>query len=399
MIDEVATATWLDREARRVLDFPREPFPPEGGAYWLDDDGSPRPDLPVYTWITARTAYVYSLAHLARIPGAAFRAEVALRGLAGPLRDPVSGGWVESADPGSTDKTAYAHASVLLATTTALRAGIPGARELFEEALAIVDTHFWDDHHGMSRDTLSRDWSHCSSYRGLNANMHFVEAFLAVPEHEAPGIRDRALGICRRVAGWAGENDGRLPEHFDEQWMPLLELGRDAPADPFRPYGSTPGHGFEWARLLAGAAVDAGAADRPWLQDAAIALYDRAARDGWARDGHPGFVYTVDWTGEPVVDQRLFWVAAEAVAAAEVLLRATGEPRYETDRTAWWRYIAEYLVDAERGSWIHELDARNRPASTIWSGKPDLYHAYQACIIPGLPLASSVLAGVELAHG
>lgn len=398
MIDEIATATWLDAEARRLLDFPREPFPPDGGAYWLDDDGRPRRDLPVHTWISARTAYVYGLAALARMPDAATRSEIALRGLAGPLRDAVHGGWVESSAWDSTDKTAYAHASVLLAAVTALRAGVPGARASFAEALALVDRHLWDDRAGMSRDTMSRDWSESSPYRGLNANMHLVEAFLAVPEHEAPGIRARALGICRRAADWAAGNGWRLPEHFDEHWNPLLELGRDRPADPFKPYGSTPGHGFEWSRLLAGAATEAAPADRPWLLEAAVALYDRSARDGWARDGSPGFVYTVDWSGEPVVGQRLFWVAAEAVSTADVLARTTGESRYERDRADWWRYIADHFIDRERGSWRHELDARNRPSSTMWEGKPDLYHAFQACVIPGLPLSPSVLASMERAH-
>ena len=108
MIGEIATASWLDREARRVLDFPRPPFPPAGGAYWLDDDGRPRTDLPVHTWITARTVYVYALAHLAGVSDAGARAEVALRGLAGPLRDGVHGGWLEAAPGESGDKTAYA---------------------------------------------------------------------------------------------------------------------------------------------------------------------------------------------------------------------------------------------------------------------------------------------------
>lgn len=398
MIGETATASWLEREAARILDFPRPPFPPEGGAYWLDDDGNPRLDLPVETWITARTAYVYSLARLARSPGALERARTALRGLTGPLHDREHGGWVESSPSLSTDKTAYAHASVLLAATTAVRAEIPGAGELVGEALDVIDRHLWDPRHGMSRDTMSRDWSEWSTYRGLNANMHLVEAFLAVPEAAAPGIRDRALGICRRAAGWAAENGWRLPEHFDEEWTPLLEFGHDRPDDPFKPYGSTPGHGFEWSRLLAGAASEA-SRDRGWLLEAAVALYDRSARDGWARDGHPGFVYTVDWNGETVVGRRLFWVAAEAVSAAEVLLRVTGDRRYADDREEWWRYIAQHFVDRERGSWIHELDARNLPSRTIWNGKPDLYHAFQACVIPGLPVTASVAASMERAHG
>jgi mannose/cellobiose epimerase-like protein (N-acyl-D-glucosamine 2-epimerase family) len=37
------------------------------------------------------------------------------------------------------------------------------------------------------------------------------------------------------------------------------------------------------------------------------------------------------------------------------------------------------------GSWHHELDPDNRPASAIWPGKPDVYHAYQAVLLTLLP--------------
>ncbi|KZE90601.1 AGE family epimerase/isomerase [Microbacterium sp. TNHR37B] len=402
MIPEAAisilSASGRSREARRLLAFPQPPFPPQGGAYWLDDDGRPLQDEPVWTWITARTAHVYGLAHLAGAPDARWRAEVALRGLRGPLRDERDGGWFESSPSRRTHKTAYTHAAVLLASTTALRAGLDITGELLRESLEVIDERFWDEEAGMSRDAMTRDWSSTSDYRGLNANMHLVEAYLAVPDEVSPLARQRALGICRRVVAWAEVTDWRLPEHFDLAWGPVLDYGIDRPSDPFTPFGSTPGHGFEWARLLAGASVEGSAKDAAWLREAALSLYDRAARDGWARDGEPGFVYTVDWEGRPVASQRLFWVAAEAVAAAEVLLKLTGDPRYHDDRRVWWRYIDEYLVDRERGSWRHELDLGNRPASTIWAGKPDLYHAYQACIVPDLPLSASVSEGVARAR-
>ncbi len=393
------SASGRSHEARRLLSFPQPPFPAQGGAYWLDDDGRPLQDEPVWTWITARTAHVYGLAHLAGAPDAQSRAEIALRGLRGPLRDERHGGWFESSPSRSSHKTAYTHAAVLLASTTAMRAGWDVTGELLGESLDVIDERFWDDEAGMSRDAMTRDWSSTSDYRGLNANMHLVEAYLAVPEEVSAVPRQRALRICRRVVEWAEANDWRLPEHFDGRWHPVLDYGIDRPSDPFTPFGSTPGHGFEWARLFAGASADGSAPqDAAWLREAALALYDRAARDGWARDGTPGFVYTVDWAGRPVASQRLFWVAAEAVAAAEVLTKLTGDQRYYDDRLVWWRYIDEYLVDRGRGSWRHELDADNRPASTIWAGKPDLYHAYQACIVPDLPLSASVSAGVASAR-
>ena len=53
----------------------------------------------------------------------------------------------------------------------------------------------------------------------------------------------------------------------------------------------------------------------------------------------------------------------------------------------------EYFVDETRGSWRHELDPRNRPSSHVWEGKPDVYHAYQAMLLPRLGEVSSFVDG------
>ncbi len=116
-------------------------------------------------------------------------------------------------------------------------------------------------------------------------------------------------------------------------------------------------------------------------------MFARAARDAWNADGKPGLVYTLDWASRPVVRARLHWVHAEAIAAAATLLRRTGEPLYEDWYRRLWEFSASHFIDLQRGSWHHELDSDNRPASSIWLGKPDLYHAYQAVLLPRLPLA------------
>jgi sulfoquinovose isomerase len=100
-----------------------------------------------------------------------------------------------------------------------------------------------------------------------------------------------------------------------------------------------------------------------------------------------GFVYTVDWDGTPVVRDRLHWVLAEAIAAAAALGRLTGDPQYERWYRIWWDHAAALFLDPVGGSWRHELDPQNRPAATVWSGKPDVYHALQTTITPVLPLA------------
>jgi mannose/cellobiose epimerase-like protein (N-acyl-D-glucosamine 2-epimerase family) len=176
-----------------------------------------------------------------------------------------------------------------------------------------------------------------------------------------------------------------VPEHFDANWRPLPEYNRDRPADQFRPYGATIGHWFEWARLLV--TLDRVLANPPgWLVEDAVALFDAAASVGWPDDAAVGIPYTVDWADRVVVDTRLHWVMCEAVLAADAVHRRTGHETAGRLVEVWWSCIGRWFVDARNGSWWHELDAQGRPTTTIWVGKPDVYHAFQAVLLPDLPL-------------
>lgn len=379
---------WLAAHRRALLAFGRRQVPDQAGARWLDDDGAPDDRYPVHTWLTARAVHVQGLGVLLGVPGCRPVAERAVAALRGNLHDDDHGGWFAavSADGAPVDatKSAYAHAFVVLAGSTATVAGLDGARPLLVEALDTLDRFFEPDH-GLHADEWDASFAELSAYRGINANMHAVEALLAAAD--ATGERrwaERAAGITRRVAEWAGDNAWRVPEHFSADWTPQLELNRDRPDDQFKPYGATVGHGLEWARLclhVRAAVGDSG----PELLDAARQLYDRAVTDGWASSG--GFVYTTDWDGVPVVRTRLHWVLTEAIGAAAALAQATGEPAYAADYARWWDHAAEVFIDELRGSWRHELDEHNHPSARVWPGKPDLYHAFQAALVPELPLA------------
>ena len=89
----------------------------------------------------------------------------------------------------------------------------------------------------------------------------------------------------------------------------------------------------------------------------------------------------------------MHWVAAEAVMAAYILWKTTGDATYLEDYEQWWAYIVEHVIDEENGSWFHELDEKLKPESTTWAGKPDVYHAFNACLLPLLPLSSSFIGG------
>ncbi|MFP5335395.1 MAG: AGE family epimerase/isomerase [Actinomycetes bacterium] len=378
------------------------------GFGWLDDEGRLDPSRPVELWIACRMTHVFCLGLLVGEPPApggpragdlAALAAHGVRSLVGPLHDDEHGGWFAAVGPdGPVDgaKQAYGHAFVVLAATSAVAAGVEGAQALLEEALAVHERRFWDDDAGLVVEEWDRSWSTLSDYRGVNANMHTVEAYLAAGDVTGDvGWHRRAARIAERVVGWARANGWRVPEHFDASWTPLLEHHRERPADPFRPYGATVGHGLEWARLLVAVDGSLGEEAPPGMVDAAVALTDRAVADGWAADGADGFVYTTDWQGRPVVRARMHWVLAEAVNTATVLHRVTGERRYADDARRWWAYADEYLVDHERGSWRHELDERNRPAAGTWAGKPDVYHAYQAALLPELPVVPSFAAALR----
>jgi len=392
--NSAAHGSWLRVQELALLDFGRGVVKTDGTAAWLDDEGRPDARHASETWLTARMAHVFYLGSLRGVPGCLPLAHELMRGLDEATRDSANGGWQTTDDPATDlEKSAYAHSFVVLAGATGTMAGDPRARRVLDDALAIVDERFWEPDFGLFADTWSSDWGSKDSYHGINANMHLVEAMLAATDATGdPAWAERAVRVCEWVAARAESNGWRIPEHFDDAWIADLEFNRERPADKFKPYGATIGHAFEWSRLMVQAAPLA-VAPEPLLA-AARALFAGAVRDGWAPDGEPGFVYTTDWSGAPIVADRLHWVAAEAIGAAAVLAEVTGDPEYSGHYATWWDYVAQHVIDREHGSWRHQLDAANQPASSVWDGKPDLYHAYQAVLISQLPASTSMARAV-----
>lgn len=397
------TAIDTDRECRRLVDFARASAAPGVGFRWLGDAGEPLPSEPVHAWVTTRMTHVFALAHLAGDPGAGALAGAGVAALAGgPLRDRDHGGWHGAVGLDGVvvepRKEAYAHAFVVLAASSAVVAGIPGAGPLLGDALETVARHFLDDD-GRVVDSLDATLTSSEPYRGANASMHMVEALLAAGDAtgDAAWYR-RALGIAEHLIHEVARPAAYLlPEHFTAEWEPLPDYNASRPDDPFRPFGCTPGHLLEWARLLLH--LEAALPDPPaWLLEDAVALYDRAMDVGWEADGRAGIVYTVDWDGVPVVRLRMHWVHAEALAAGEVLRRRTGDQRYADWQSVLEWYAVEHLIDGAR-SWRHELDERNRPSAVVWRGRPDVYHAYQAMLLPRIPLAPSLAGGLSAVAG
>ena len=401
IFDTEENRKFLDDNAKALLNFGRRFPSPGGGSYYLGDDGTPWTERPRETWITCRMAHVYSIGAMRGEDGSRELACAAVKGLLGELHDDRNGGWyagLTSDNEILPDKQCYAHAFVILAGSSARLAGIDGGEKLFKEALKIYDKYFWNEEEGLSCDTWNTEFTVLDSYRGLNANMHTVEAFLAAADcldvKEGKGAGDvyrvRAGRIINRVIGWARDNEWRIPEHFTSDWIPDLNKNIEKPDDPFKPYGATPGHGIEWARLISQWCLSC-EADRSYIE-AACNLYGRAVSDAWCADGAEGIVYTTDWTGKPVVRDRMHWTLAEAVNTSSVLYRITGDKRYSDDYSSFMRYLDEKVIDHSCGSWFHQLDENNNLKDTVWPGKSDLYHAFQAMLIPYSDCSISIAA-------
>ena len=393
MSETPGSPAWRADAGRNLLAFAKRSRL-DSGFGWLRDDGSIDPGRSPELWINARMTYVFSLATLAGDAGCTELAAHGVEALTTLFHDNQYGGWFSTV--GGSTKGCYEHSFVLLAACSARAAGIDGAEPLLDEALAIHGDRFWDESHGRCVEQWSADWESLDAYRGANSNMHTVEAYMFAADLTGDDVwRTRALSICDRLINRAARsNSWRLPEHFDADWTQLPDYNADRVDDPFRPYGATPGHGLEWARLivqLSASLSGTGLSDpEPWLLEAAAALFDRAVAD-CVRDDQPGIGYTTDWDGKPVVAERFHWVMAEAILAADALAKATTEPRYRGYADRWWQEVDTYFVDPDTGSWHHELSPTMGPSSRTWPGQPDAFHIFNAVTMPDLPLAPTAV--------
>ncbi|TGN48995.1 AGE family epimerase/isomerase [Paracoccus liaowanqingii] len=394
-IADDAHRAFLVSDAHRALDLFEASLRPGGGLQVLDLTGAPLPGSLQELHTTTRLVHSYALAQIAGRPDRAGLIDRGMDELWTRHRDARHGGYLWSLDKaGVVDgtKLAYGHVFVLLAASSAKLAGHPGADRLLADIREILDLHYWDEAAGLFRDEFTRDWQVFSTYRGMNANMHGVEALLAA--HEATG---EVLFLTRAgrildffIAGQAARNGWRIPEHYDACWQP----DPDYAGNPmFRPAGTTPGHSFEMARLLLQWWDLAGrpGSDAPAQ---ARALVGTALNDAWdAQRG--GLVYTLR---DGAVDNpaRYWWPVTEAIGALSALIKLDPQPGDEDAYRRLWRFAALHLIDPKVGGWFPELGPDNRPSRVQFAGKPDIYHALQADLFPLLPGLSR--AGWDLAH-
>ena len=192
------------REASRLIDFGRGAALADGGFGWLGADGKVDVTQPCPLYVNARMTYVFALAHLAGVAGADALAASGLGAFASRYADRANGGWFSSVTVSGkvidSVKANYAHAHVLLAASSAVAAGIPGAEAALAAAAAAIEQHFWSDAEGCALESWNADFTELEPYRGANSNMHSVEAYLAAGDVTGnPVWHARAASIAARL--------------------------------------------------------------------------------------------------------------------------------------------------------------------------------------------------------
>ena len=323
-----------------------------------------------------------------QIPGSPRLLDHGVSSLTGYFADTKHGGWWSDPTLGSRQrKMTYDHVHVGLAASSAAAAGHPGADALIAHVVDIVNTHLWDEDTGTLRESFAADWADDEAYRGANANMHATEAFLALGDVTGAAVwHQRALRIADRIINrGARQLDWLVPEHFDRDWVIDPDYNRDDPDHPFRPYGATYGHLLEWARFLLNLDASPAVGGQPWLREAAVALTESALDRGWAADGSPGIVYTVDWQRRPVSVLRMHWPVCEGIQVTSALAQLTDDAHWHEWYARLWEHARAYFID-DNGQWRNELDAQLRPSETVWPGRPDVYHCVGAYVVPTVGL-------------
>lgn len=391
---------WLEQETDEIFNFARKSVVPSGFG-WLGNKGQIMEENGTHLWITSRMLHVFSCAALMGRPWAMDLVDHGIKALLdGPLVNKKYGGWYACVDNQTgavkdASNQGYQYFFALLGAASCCCTGHPRSRELLQKAIDIVEKYFYSEKEQMCLESWDETFTTPEAYRGGNANMHAVEAFLIVYDvtHDKKWL-DRATHIASVIIHkFAKECNYRVNEHFDENWNPLRDYNKDAPANRFRAYGGTPGHWVEWGRLMLHikAAYEARCEKAPeWLLEDAKGVFHAGIRDAWYVDGEPGFVYCVDWDGKPVIRDRIRWPIVEAMGTAYALWTVTNDEQYQQWYQTWWGYCLKYLKDYENGSWHQELDPTNKPASLVWNGKQDVYHLLHCLVIPRIPLAPGI---------
>jgi mannobiose 2-epimerase len=289
-----------------------------------------------------------------------------------------------SGRPLDTKKKTYGQAFLTYALAEYHRASgdaaaLARALDLFE----LLERHARDRRHGGYVETYEGDWTPASDLRlsdtdmnakkSMNAQLHVLEAFTGLhASWPDPRLRQRLAELVGSFLDHIVDaRTHRFSAFFDDDWT-------------VKSRHVSPGHDIEGSWLLwesAEALGDVALAER--VRTVVLAMASTVARTGVDADGG---LWNDLASGERTKD---WWPQAEAVVGFLNAYELSGDAAYFAAARAAWAFIAQHLVDRERGEWHWRIrgDGTVDPALPKISEWKCPYHDGRMCIEAGRRLA------------
>lgn len=419
--DSVEHNRWLSTQMQALIREAEGAIVPTGFAH-LTLTGEADPTRSIDLAVTSRMLYVFSLGTLMGLPGSRRYADHAMRCLRTYFKDPVNGGMWTSLkahgdeaghgvpwDETGRGKSQIHHAFLILGAAAAAVANRPGAHELLGEVLREQESR-WLTSSGLVHDQWDEAFTTSTPIHSMGTLFHTAEAYLAAAEATTDPIWiDRVETMTSFVYRLASENAWRIPEYFTNEGTPVATPPEGVIWDGRRAYdGTVPGRGMQWARLslsLRAALRSMGRTVPDYLFELANEVFERSRVDAWRKNGHAGFVTTLDPDGAPLATERLQWVVCEGICATVAIRRAMLDGGARPDEVehfdhcyrSWLDYANDYLI-TQPGRWRRGLSETNEALTVETASRWDVYHALQTMLMPRVPLwppfASAISRGL-----
>ncbi len=344
------------------------------GGYLLADDQKGR-RLATEKQLVSQSRMVWGFAHAHRqgwssperdYLAAARKGHLFLRA---HFRDSQHGGYYWKTDlegkPTHDCKFLYGQAFVIYAFVELHRAG--GGPEPLQDALElyqVLQKYVHDTRNGGWVEHTERDWRPLQpgdprnqvevvGFRSANAHLHWMEALTELYEV----TRDAAVGKSLEEALRLNQqyfyppDAGRSCFHRQPDWSPVTD-----PASAGLSYG----HNVEFAWLMIRAEEVLGRSPS-WAHFQAH--MDHALRYGY--DHERGGLYSRGVDDQPATDtDKVWWAAAELIAALSDALRHQPNPAYATALDRQIRFLLQHQIDPKDGIWLDTVRADGQPKST-----------------------------------
>lgn len=320
----------------------------------MDTSGQPLPEAVKGSVLNARILWSFSAAynHLAnhRYLAVARRAFSYLRTY---FIDPVNSGvyWSVNAqgEPVDTKKQIYALAFTIYGLAEYYKA--TQEEEALTCAISLynaIEQYSYDPENGGYLEAFSRTWEPIDNLRlsekdanekkTMNTHLHVLEAYTTL--YKVWPNKELARQLHKLIIAFEehilNTESGHLHLFMNERWevkSDTLSYGHDIEAS--------------WLLVEAAEALH----DEPLLnriRPLAIKIAEAAA-DGLNRDGSMN--YEFEPTLGHLIDERHWWVQAEAVVGFYNAYQISGEQHFYHKANAIWQYINKSIIDRQYGEW------------------------------------------------